>query len=108
MPTAATIRGALRPYARTVQTAAAVGGLVALVLALTRLPYDGGPAPPWVRRFFVAWCVAVPYWHYLEYTFLLERDPDGRPAGHALRLQKLSRAVWLGGALALGAFVAGR
>jgi hypothetical protein len=104
---AAAIRRALRPHARRVQTAAAVVGFLALLAALLQLPYDGGPPPPWIRRFFVAWCVAVPYWHYLEHAFLLERDESDRPTGDALRLQRLSQAVWLGGALAIAAFVAG-
>jgi hypothetical protein len=103
---AAAVRRALRPYARPVQTAAAVLGFLALLAALLQLPYDGGLPPPWIRRFFVAWCVAVPYWHYVEYSFLLERDESDRPTGNALRLQRLSQAVWLGGALALAAFVA--
>jgi hypothetical protein len=101
------IRERLRPYARALQFLAAVGGLILLLSALAALPYGGGPVSPGTRRFFVGWCVAVPYWHWFEHMFLLERDGEGRVVGEARRLQRLSQAVWLGGALALGAFVAG-
>src|SRR5688500_15601745 len=101
------IRERLRPYARAVQLAAAAGGALLLLSALLALPYDGGPASTGTRRFFAGWCVAVPYWHWFEHVFLLERDASGRVVEEARRLQRLSQAVWLGGALALGAFVAG-
>lgn len=105
---AAPIRRRLAPYARGVQLAAAVLGLAALLNALAGLPFDSGaPVPASTRRFLVYWCVGVPYWFYLEYTFLSERDEGGRPTEHALHLQRLSWTVWLGGALVLAAFVAG-
>ena len=105
---ASSVRRRLAPYARGVQAAAAVLGLAALLNALAGLPYEAGaPAPASARRFLVYWCVGVPYWFYLEYTFLLERDERGRPSRHARDLQRLSCTVWLGGAIALAAFVAG-
>ena len=106
---AAPARRRLAPYARHIQAAAAMLGLAALLGALAGLPFDAGaPVPASTRRFLVYWCVGVPYWFYLEYTFLLERDDEhGRPTQHALHLQRLSWTVWLGGALALAAFVAG-
>jgi hypothetical protein len=104
---AAAIRRRLAPYARGVQAAAAVLGLAALLGALAGLPFDAGaPVPASTRRFLAWWCVGVPYWFYLEYTFLLDRDERGRPSEHALHLQRLSWTVWLGGAVALAAFVA--
>lgn len=101
------IRRRSRRFARPLQAAVAVLGLAALLDAVARLPFEGGPPLPSTRRFFAVWCVAVPYWFYIEYTFLLERDASGRPTTHACRLQRLSWTVWLGGAVALGAFVAG-
>lgn len=100
------IRDVLRPYAHWLQTAMAVLGFVLLLSALAELPYDGGPVSPSMRRFFVFWCVGVPYWYYVEYTYLLERDETGRPAEHGLRLQRYSQLIWLGAAIALGAFIA--
>jgi hypothetical protein len=100
-------RGRLRAYARAIQLAAATGGLLLLLWALATLPYDGGPVPAGTRRFLVGWCVGVPYWHWFEHVFLLERDAAGRVVAEALRSQRLSQVVWLGGAIALGAFVAG-
>lgn len=88
--------------ARAIQLFMALGGLAALLAALALLPPLGQPAPRWAWRFFVGWCVGVPYWHWLEWRFL--RDPDAPEA--ALKAfseqQALSRAVWLGGAMALG------
>ncbi len=105
---AAPARCRLAPYAPYVQAAAAVLGLAALLGALAGLPYEAGaPVSASTRRFLVYWCVGVPYWFYLEYTFLLERDERGRPSRRASDLQRLSWTVWLGGALALAAFVAG-
>jgi hypothetical protein len=104
----ARLRHRLAPYARLAQTAAAVLGLAALLDALAGLPYEAGePVSASTRRFLVYWSVGVPYWFYLEYTFLLERDERGRPSEHALYLQRLSWTVWLGGTVALAAFVAG-
>ena len=105
---ASRLRRRLAPYARGMQAAAAVLGLAALLNALAGLPFEpGAPVPASTRRFLVYWSVGAPYWFYLEYTFLLERDERGRPSEHALYLQRLSWTVWLGGTVALAAFVAG-
>lgn len=81
---------------KMVRAAVAAGGLMAALLAVALLPPLGTPAPRWVWRFFIVWCVATPYWHYAEYRLM--RD---KVAGRAdLRYgQTLSRAVWLGFAL---------
>lgn len=94
-----------RARARQVQTVVAVLGFLALLLALLGLPYDGGPVPPAIGMFFVVWCVGVPYWYFLEYRYLLERDEQGRPTDRALLLQRYSQLVWLGAAIALAAFI---
>lgn len=93
-------------FARMIQRVAALGGLAALLYTCWLLPYGGGTASGWVERFFVVWCVAVPYWHFFEHQHLLERGPDGQPTPQALQLQRLSQVVWLGGVAALAAFVA--
>jgi len=59
-----------------IRLAMAAGGFLAMVVVLLMLPDWGRPAPAWVWRFLVVWCLAVPYWHFLEYRYL--RDP-GRP-----------------------------
>jgi hypothetical protein len=79
----------------------ALGGLAALLAVLALPPPFGQPAPRWAWRFFAAWCVGVPYWHWLEWRLL--RDPAAPET--ALRefadAQALSRCVWLGGAVVL-------
>lgn len=79
----------------------ALGGALAMATVLFLLPDWGRPAPAWLWRVLVAWCLAVPYWHYLEYRVL--RDPRQTVPERAdfLYLQTLSRAVWAGFALVL-------
>ncbi len=79
--------------ARRVRTGVALAGLVAALVALLALPPLGAAAPAWVWRFFVAWCVVTPYWHFVEYRWL--RDPAQEQADLAYG-QTLSRAVWAG------------
>ena len=90
---------------RRVRAAVAVGGLLAALTALALLPPFGSPAPRWAWRFFIAWCVVTPYWHFAEYRLL--RDPGQTAAQRAdfLYLQTLSRAVWLAVALVLAVWL---
>ena len=58
-----------------------------------------GPAPAWLLRLFAAWCVATPYWWYLEYRLFRPAEPAAR---HIFdRRQGHSRMVWLGFVLAM-------
>jgi len=84
-----------------IRLAMAAGGFVATVVVLLMLPDWRRPAPAWVWHFLVVWCLAVPYWHFLEYRYL--HDPWQTEAERAdfLYLQTLSRAVWIGFALVL-------
>jgi hypothetical protein len=52
-----------------------------------------------VLRLFAAWCVATPYWWYLEHRWLRPADAGG-PREFDAR-QACSRMVWLGFALAM-------
>lgn len=92
-------------WAGTIQRGVALGGLVLVAWSLLNLPGAGEPAPPWLWRLFVGWCVGVPYWHYVEYRFLLDPAADGRTRARFIDLQCLSRMVWLGVALVLGAAI---
>ena len=51
---------------------------------------------------FLLWCVGVPYWHYLEYRFLLDPEAGAQARNDFLAQQALSRTVWLGVGLLLG------
>jgi hypothetical protein len=79
-----------------VALAGAAAGLVGVAGALA----GEGPAPGWVMRLFAIWCVATPYWWYLEHRWLRPADAAARRE-LALR-QAHSRMVWLGFALAMG------
>ena len=94
-----TLRGG--PAARAIRLFMALGGFAALLAALALLPPFGEPAPRWAWRFFIVWCVGVPYWHWLEWRLL--RDPAAPEAAlkDFANQQGLSRAVWLGGAIVL-------
>lgn len=89
------MRARPRP-ARLIRGTVAAGGLGVVVYVLLILPAPRVAAPAWVWRFFVAWAVGVPYWHFIEYRLL--RDPAaGAPEQAEFRaLQQHSRAVWLG------------
>jgi hypothetical protein len=77
----------------------AVGGAALGCLGVAAALAGDGPVPGWLLRFFAAWCVATPYWWYLEYRLfrpaeaVARRDFDRRQ-GH-------SRMVWLGFVLAM-------
>lgn len=86
-----------RAVARLLRPAVAIGGLAALLLALVLLPPLGQPMPRWAWRFLILWALGTPYWHYLEYRFLLTPDADAAERRDFLYQQTLSRAVWLGG-----------
>lgn len=96
----------IRRHATAIRGAMAIGGLVAALSAIALLPPLGQPAPRWAWRFLIAWCVAVPYWHFAEYRFL--RDPAQTAAQRQdfIYLQTLSRTVWIGIALVLATRVA--
>ena len=84
----------------------ALGGLLALLTALALLPPFGNPAPRWAWRFFLLWCLATPYWHWLEYKLVRPGLAEHRDFAYQ---QTLSRAVWLGGIAVLAVFLlAGR
>ncbi len=89
----------MRPHAATLQRIVALLGLAAVLWAALHLPGPGVPQPEWVWPAFVGWCLAVPYWHYLEYRLLA--PPDGAARRRFLEQQALSRTVWLGGAAVL-------
>ena len=100
------MRPVLRPGRRCLQplirTAVALGGLLAAVIAMASLPKLGQAEPRWAWRFFIAWCVATPYWHYAEYRWLRDPAQTGEQRADFLYQQTLSRAVWLGVALVFG------
>jgi hypothetical protein len=52
-----------------------------------------GPVPRWVLRLFAAWCIATPYWWYLEHRLFLPAEAAARQAFAAG--QAHSRWVWL-------------
>lgn len=81
---------------KLVRAAVAAGGLVAALLAVALPPPLATPAPRWVWRFFIVWCVATPYWHYAEYRLMRDKVADHADLRYG---QTLSRAVWLGFAL---------
>lgn len=45
---------------KLVRAAVAAGGLMAALMAVALLPPLAMPAPRWVWRFFIVWCVARP------------------------------------------------
>lgn len=90
---------------RLLRPAVAAGGLLALLLALALLPPLGHPAPRWAWRFFIAWALVTPYWHYLEYRLFLDPAADAATRRDFLDQQRLSRAVWLGGLAVLAVFL---
>ena len=89
------------PGVAALRLAVAVGGFIAMLVVLALLPAWGQRAPAWAWRFLVAWSLAVPYWHFVDYRYL--RDPRQTEAERAdfIYLQALSRAVWFGFALLL-------
>lgn len=81
------------------QAAMALGGAAAGLAGVLGALAGEGPTPAWVLRLFAVWCVATPYWWYLEHRWL-------RPESQAARRefaarQAHSRMVWLGFALAM-------
>jgi len=90
---------------RLLRPALAAGGLAALLLALALLPPLGTPPPRWAWRFFIAWALGTPYWHYIEYRVFLDPAADAATRRDFLDQQRLSRAVWLGGLAVLAVFL---
>lgn len=90
---------------RLLRPAVAAGGLAALLLALALLPPLGAPPPRWAWRFFIAWALGTPYWHYLEYRLFLDPAADAAARQDFMDQQRLSRAVWLGGLAVLAVFL---
>jgi hypothetical protein len=86
------------PPLRWLPPLVALAGLAGLLAALTTA-LAPGPAPEWLWRFFAGWCVATPYWWYLEHRFLFV--PKGPERWRQQEQQAISQKVWLGGALAL-------
>ena len=84
-------------YAKPVQRAVALFGAAAVLWAAADLA--AGPQPEWLWPAFLAWCIGVPYWHYLEYRLFAPDEAQARR--RFLEQQALSRAVWTGGALVL-------
>lgn len=83
--------------------AVALLGGAALVAALLAGLLGTAPRPRWLLLFLLGWAVVTPYWWYLEYRFWLPRDAEAR--ADFLAQQALSRQVWLGGLVALGALL---
>lgn len=90
---------------RALRLLVAIGGLAALLLALALLPPLGTPPPRWAWRFFIAWALGTPYWHYLEYRLFLDPAADPAVRQDFLDQQRYSRAVWLGGLAVLAVFL---
>jgi hypothetical protein len=90
----------LQVSGRRLRLGMATGGAAAGLLGVCGALRGEGPVEPWVLRLFAAWCVATPYWWYLEHRLLAPADPAGRAAFEAG--QRHSRTVWLGFALAMG------
>ncbi len=84
----------------------AAGGAAAGTIGVLGALRGEGPAEPWLLRLFAAWCVATPYWWYLEHRLLAPEEPAAR-AEFAAR-QGHSRLVWLGFALAMGVLILAR
>ena len=78
----------------------AIGGAVAGLAGVAGALTGDGPAPAWVVRLFAIWCVATPYWWYLEHRWLRPGAPAAQREFAAR--QAHSRMVWLGFALAMG------
>lgn len=89
-----------------VQGAVAVGGAALGLLGVAGALHGDGPAPGWVWRLFAGWCVATPYWWYLEHRLLRPADAAARREFAAR--QAHSRLVWLGFALAMGVPIVAR
>jgi hypothetical protein len=85
--------------ATPLQVAVALGGAALGLLGVAGALVGEGPAPGWVLRLFAAWCVATPYWWYLEHRWLRPSSPAARREFAAR--QACSRMVWLGFALAM-------
>ena len=83
---------------RRVVAVAGLGVVVVLVAAL----WNGASQSAAVWHAFLLWCAGVPYWHYLEYRFLLDPRADPQARSDFLAQQALSRTVWLGVGLLLG------
>lgn len=90
---------------RLLRPAVAAGGLAALLLALVLLPPLGEAPPRWAWRFFIAWALGTPYWHYAEYRLFLDPAADPETRRDFLDQQRLSRAVWFGGLAVLAVFL---
>lgn len=93
-------RVALR-WSGVIRRTVAVAGLGVVVVLVAAL-WNGASQSSAVWHAFLLWCAGVPYWHYLEYRFLL--DPEAGPQARSdfLAQQVLSRTVWLGVGLLLG------
>jgi hypothetical protein len=92
---------------RRLQGAMAAGGFVVGCVGVLGALAGEGPAPPWLLRLYAAWCVAVPYWWYLEHRLLCPRDAEEARREFEAR-QGHSRLVWLGFALAMGGLILAR
>jgi hypothetical protein len=90
----------LQVSGRHLQLGMATGGAVVGLLGVFGALRREGAVEPWVLRLFAGWCVATPYWWYLEHRLLAPAEPVAR-AGFEAR-QRLSRLVWLGFAMATG------
>ena len=93
-------RGALR-WSGAIRRAVAVTGAGVAVVLVAAL-WVGASHSTAVWHAFLLWCVGVPYWHYLEYRFLLDPEAGAQARDDFLAQQALSRTVWLGVGLLLG------
>jgi hypothetical protein len=99
-------RGLLALTGRALQAAVAAGGAAIGLAGVAGALAGEGAAEPWLLRLFTAWCVAAPYWWYLEHRLLALEDPAAR-LEFAAR-QAHSRMVWLGFAIAMGTLIIAR
>lgn len=99
-------RGLTPRAGRRLQAAMALGGFALGTGAVIAALAGEGPPPPWLPRFFAAWCVVTPYWWWLEHRLLY--PPDAAAQRHFQAMQALSRQVWLGFAMALGVLLLAR
>ncbi|MGG5891146.1 hypothetical protein ACLF3G_29165 [Falsiroseomonas sp. HC035] len=93
----------MRTDGRRLRAAVALGGAAIGLAGVAGALAGEGPAPRWVLRLFAAWCVATPYWWYIEYRLFMPAEAGARQAFEAGQSQ--SRWVWLGFTLAMGVLI---
>jgi hypothetical protein len=91
---------------RRLQATMALGGAMIGAAGTIGALAGEGPAPRWVLRLFAAWCIATPYWWYVEHRLLAPVEPAAR-RDFAIG-QAQSRRVWLGFTVAMAVAILAR